>query len=116
MSATQSPLLSLLSWLTVSVFLFSGAPTPQQASGPELSLQGATLVNELARCVAAPGLPQSKGPAPLALLKLFALAGTSQRAAAPAPVFPPAGPLALRETEPLRARPPTLVGIIELRI
>lgn len=117
MPAPQSPITSLLAWLTVFAFLLAGGePAPRQPAGLQDSQQRVTAATELAGDLATLDLAEVQNSAQFRLLKIRDLVGspTSVLFAAPDFLFP--RQLKARRAAPATVRRLSLVGMIELRL
>lgn len=116
MSAPQSPIASLLTWLTVFGFLFAAAPSPHSTTGLKEGAQQALPAGQLGELSASFGLPDAHTVSTPTLLKAWHLLGTP----APHPFtlsqLTAGKPLGLRCLAQAPVHRPTLVGVVELRI
>ncbi len=116
MSASPSPLVRLLAWVTVSAFLLTGAPDSRSPSGLKSRPQWAPVADELAQVLAPVGPVQPHGGAPLPLSKVRDAVAAPNAAFLGAPRVLCPGQLKssrVRLTVVPRLR---LVGQVELRI
>ncbi len=116
MSASPSPIVRLLAWVTVSAFLLTAAPGARQLAGPQGRQQWAPAIDELAHVLApvGPGLPQGFSPLPLSKVRDVVAAPDGGCLVAPNFLRP-------AQLKSGRARPAvvprlSLVGLVELRI
>jgi hypothetical protein len=116
MPAPQSPITSLLAWLTVSVFLLTGAPAPRQPVGNRDSQQRAMSANAVAKSFAILAIGQPQGAEALPLFKVRDV-GTAPCSSFPiAPSFLLSGQLKPCRAVLVTVRRLSLVGTVELRI
>lgn len=116
MPAPQSPIASLLAWLTVSVFLLTGAPTPRRSAGNQDSQQQAMAANELAKSFAPLALAQPQGAEALPLFRVRDMGTVPFSSFSVAPSFLLSEQLKPRSAALVTVRRLSLVGTIELRI
>jgi len=116
MPAPQSPITSLLAWLTVSVFLLTGAPAPRQPVGNRDGQQRTMSANAVAKSFVSLALAQPQGAEALPLFKVRDVGPAPCSSFPVAPSFLLPGQLKSCSSVLVTVRRLSLVGMIELRI
>ncbi len=116
MSAPQSPIASLITWLTVFGFLFAAAPSQHATSVLKEGAQQALPVGQLDTISASLALPDANTVSTPTLLKAWHLLGTPASRPFTLSQLTAGQSLGLRCLAQAPVRRPTLVGVVELRI
>ncbi len=116
MSAPQSPIASLLTWLTVFGFLFAATPAQQLNAGLQQRSPQALPTVQLDGSGVAFGLPDAHSASSGPLLKVWQLLGTYSPHPFTLSQLTAGTPLGLRCLAQTPVHRPTLVGVVELRI